>query len=119
MFTVNVEHFGDMAVVECAGRIVKSDAAYRLRNAVIAEADARIIILDFSEVEAIEGGGLGMLIYLQRWASDRYIRFKLFNPTRSVQERIDKASVNDFDVASLDEMTALLMAADQHYAMAG
>lgn len=119
MFTLNVEHFGDMAVVECAGRIVQSDAAYRLRNAVIAEADARIVILDLSEVEWIEGGGLGMLVYLQRWASDRYIRFKIFNPSRTVRERIDRASVNGFDVASLDEMTALLIAADQHYAVAG
>jgi|KBSMisStandDraft_5_1062788.scaffolds.fasta_scaffold367519_2 anti-anti-sigma regulatory factor len=121
MFAVNVERFGDMAVIECEGRIVQPEAAYQLRNTVIAESDARIIILDLSEVSAVEGGGLGMLAYLQRWALDHDIRIKLFNPSRSVRDRLDHACMHPIDVASLDEMTALLMIeemAQQHYTAA-
>ena len=112
MFAVNVERFRDMTVIECEGRLVQPESAYQLRNAVIAESDAHIIILDLSEVSAIEGGGLGMLAYLQRWALDHDIRVKLFNPSRSIRERLDHASMHPFDVASLDEMTALLMFAE-------
>jgi|SRR5262245_12854951 anti-anti-sigma regulatory factor len=121
MFAVNVERFGDMAVIECEGRLVQPESAYQLRNAVIGEADARIIILDMSEVSTVEGGGLGMLAYLQRWALDHEIRIKLFNPARAVRERLDHATMHPFDVASLDEMTALLMFAEiaqQHYTAA-
>ena len=121
MFAVNVERFRDMAVIECEGRLVQPEAAYELRNAVIAESDANIIVLDLSEVSAVEGGGLGMLAYLQHWALDHNIRIKLFNPSRSVRERLDHASVRPIDVASLDEMTALLMFAEiaqQHHTAA-
>jgi len=32
-----------------------------------------------------------MLVFLQRWAYDHDIRLKLFNPSRSVQERLEYA----------------------------
>jgi anti-anti-sigma regulatory factor len=118
MSTLHAEHFGDLAVIECQGRIVQEEAAYGLRNAVIAEADSRIIVLDFSEVDAIEGGGLGMLAYLQLWAFARDIRLKLFNPSSRVLERIERASLHPWQIATLDEMTALLMLADKHYSIA-
>ena len=78
MFSVNVEHFGTMAVIYCSGRLVQPEAAYRLRNIVIAEAQADLIVVDLSDVSAVEGGGLGMLAYLQCWASERDVRLKLF-----------------------------------------
>jgi len=48
-----------VAVDDCEGRIVHSDAAYTLRNAVTLQTDARAVVLDLSEVEALEGGGPG------------------------------------------------------------
>ena len=59
MLKINVDNIGDLAVVECEGRIVQSDAAFRLRDAVTLQGDARTVVLDLSEVNAIEGGGLG------------------------------------------------------------
>jgi anti-anti-sigma regulatory factor len=98
---------------------VQSDAAFRLREAVTLQGDARTVVLDLSEVNAIEGGGLGMLVFLQRWAQDRDIRFKLFNPSRSVRERLKKvSSMSEFDIPTLDEMMALLARADRRYAIA-
>lgn len=116
MLSVHVENVGDMAVIECEGRIVQSEDALRLRNAVNLQADSRIVVLDLSEVSAVAGGGLGMLVFLQRWAQDHDIRLKLFNPRPSVRDRLEHASsMRDFDIASLDEMMALLAVADLEY----
>ncbi len=119
MLSVHIENIGDLAVVECEGRAVRSEAALKLREAVTSQREARIIVLDLSEVRAIEGGGLGMLVLLQRWAYDHDIRLKLFNPTKSVQDRLEHASsMREFDIATLDEMMALLARADSRYALA-
>ena len=52
-----------------------------MREAVTSQRDARVVFIDLSEVNALEGGGLGMLIFLQRWAQDHNIQLKLFNPS--------------------------------------
>jgi anti-anti-sigma regulatory factor len=119
MLRIHTETIGEVAVIECEGRIVRSEAAFELRNAVNLQSDARIIFLDLSEVTAIEGGGLGMLVFLQRWTHDHDIRLKLFNPRRSVRDRLESASsMREFDIASLDEMMALLACAHGRYARA-
>ena len=59
MLSVQIENIGDMAVVECEDRVVRSEDAFKLREAVTSQRDARTIVLDLSEVHAIEGGGLG------------------------------------------------------------
>jgi anti-anti-sigma regulatory factor len=119
MLDVRIEKIGELAVVECEGRIVRNEAAFKLRQAVTSLPDAQIIVLDLSEVSAIEGGGLGMLLFLRRWAYDYGIQFKLFNPTRSVRDRLDQVSaIPEFDIASLYEMMALLANADSRYALA-
>jgi ABC-type transporter Mla MlaB component len=119
MFAVDSENFGDMAVLECEGRLVRSDAAFMLRDAVMSQQDAGIVVLDLSEVSAIEGGGLGMLVFLQRWAYDQDIALKLFNPCLAVRERLERAdSMRAFDVVTLDEMMALLDQGDGPEALA-
>jgi len=64
MLNVTVENIGELAVVECEGRIVQREATIKLRKAVTSQTDARIVVLELSEVHAIEGGGLGMLVFL-------------------------------------------------------
>lgn len=109
MLHIHTENVGEMAVIECEGRIVRSEDAFNLREAVNLQSDARTIVLDLSQVSAIAGGGLGMLVFLQRWAYDHDIRFKLFNPRLSVRDRLEHASsMRKFDIASLDEMMALV-----------
>jgi anti-anti-sigma regulatory factor len=114
MLKLNVENIGDLAIVECEGRIVRSEAAFKLR-----QSDARTIVIELSEVRAIEDGGLGMLVFLQRWACDHDIRLKLFNPSSSVGKRLSLvSSLAKFDIPTLDEMMALLGHADSRYAIA-
>jgi anti-anti-sigma regulatory factor len=119
MLGVHIDKIGNMAVVECEGRIVRSESAFRLREAVISQLDAQIIVIDLSEVTAVEGGGLGMLVFLQRWTFDHDIQFKLFNPRTSVLNRLERAnSMQEFDIATLHEMLALLESAQSRYTLA-
>ena len=116
MLDLHIEKIGDLAVVECEGRVVRSEAAFKLREAVTSLRKARIIVLDLSEVRAIEDGGLGMLLFLKRWAYDHDIQFKLFNPTGSVRDRLALVnSITKLDIATLQEMMALLANADGRY----
>lgn len=113
MFNIHVEVIGDIAVVQCEGRIVQSDAAYRLRDEILSQRNARVVVVELSEVDSIEGGGLGMLAFLQRWAHDHNIKLKLFNPSSSVQDRLDHSWMPSLDVATTDEVIALLDGAGQ------
>lgn len=65
-----VVNIGEIAVIECEGRIVRSEAAFKLREAVTSQRHVRIIILNLSGVSAIEGGRLGMLVSVERWDQD-------------------------------------------------
>ena len=119
MHSIHIDKVGDMAVVECAGRLVRSEDAFKLRDAVTSQAETHVVVLDLTEVQTIGVGAIGMLVYLQRWAHDHDIRFKLFNPSRSVREKLEHTnSMSEFSIASLDEMMALLGHADPRYALA-
>jgi anti-anti-sigma regulatory factor len=119
MLNVNIENIGDLVVVECKGRIVQSEAAFKLRKAVTSQPHARIVVLDLTEVQAIEGGGLGMLWFLQRWAQDHDVRLKLFSPTNSVKGRLEHNNAGlRFDIATFEDMMALLADTDRQYGVA-
>jgi anti-anti-sigma factor len=119
MLNVTVDRIGELAVIECEGRIVQSDSAYKLREAVTSLTDARIVVLELSEVSAIGGGGVGMLVFLQRWARENDVRFLLFNPSESVQSALKRArSIAQFYIPSFEEMMALFAYANSRYALA-
>jgi len=109
MLSIHVERVGDIAIIECKGRIVRSEAAFKLRDAFTSQRDARTIVLDVSEVEAIEGGGFGMLCFLQLWARDNNVQLKVVNPSSSLRDKLGRANcVLQFDVAALEEMITLV-----------
>ena len=105
---LSIDRIGEVAIVECEGAIVRCEAACRLRNSVTS-LEARIVVLDLSEVNMIDGNGLSMFLFLQQWAYHNGIQLKLFNPRWCVRERLEHASpIPSFDIASVDEMTAIL-----------
>jgi len=120
MLTIHVENLlGDLAVVECRGRIVHSESVFELRDAVLAQASCGIILLDLSEVEAIGGGGLGMLVFLECWARDHDIQFQLSNPSRAVVEGlVNNRSILNFEIATFQEIMGILADADRQYSHA-
>jgi anti-anti-sigma factor len=119
MLNVTVDKIGELAVVRCEGRIVQSDSVYKLHEAVTSLTDARIVVLELSEVSVIGGGGFGMLVFLQRWARENNIRFLLFNPTESVSSVLRRArSIGEFYIPSFEEIMALLAYANSRNAIA-
>ena len=56
MLSIRVENLNDLAIIECRGRIVRSESVFKLRDVVQEQTDARIIALDLSAVQAIGGG---------------------------------------------------------------
>ena len=119
MLTVHVEKLSDLAVIGCKGRIVVSDAVFKLRDVVQAQATSRIIALDLSEVEANSSGGLGMLVLLQRWTRENDIRLKLFCPSRAVLEGLAKnRSILNFEIASFHQMMSVLAHSGSRYSLA-
>jgi anti-anti-sigma regulatory factor len=122
MATLRLENLTGLSVVECKGRIVRSDDVFKMRDMVQSQLGAQVIVLDLSEVEAIGGGGLGMLAFLQHWAREHRIRLKLFSPSDAVLSGLAMTnSLRRFQIASFQEMMGLLAQyneADDHYSMA-
>ena len=119
MLTLRMDHIGDMAIVECKGRIVRSDATLKLHEAVTAQENVRIVVLDLTQVRALEGGGLGMLWFLQRWSEDHGIHFKLYNPINSVRDKLEhNNAMLRFDILTFEEMVSLVDHADIQFARA-
>jgi len=119
MLSIRVENLNDLAIIECKGRIVRSDSVFKLRDVVREQTGARIIALDLSAVQAIGGGGLGMLAFLDRWAHDHDIQFKLFSPSTPVVDGLMRnRSILNFDIATFHEMMSILAQADTRYSLA-
>jgi anti-anti-sigma factor len=113
MLSIHNDRIGDVAVVQCDGEFEHSNAAFKLRDAVTAQPDARVIVLDLSEVTSIEGGALGMLLFLERWALDHEIELKVFNPSNSVRHRLKQAqSVMDFEISTIYDVSTLVAHAE-------
>jgi len=116
MLKVSTENIGDLAIIECEGSLA-GDAAFQLRDAVTSQNQARTVVLEFTEVTALEAWGLNVLLYLQRWAQSHNVRLKLFNPPKFLLDRLKKSAVmSEFEIATLDEMVALLGRYDPQYA---
>jgi anti-anti-sigma regulatory factor len=113
MFSIHVETVDDLAVIQCEGRLARSEAAFLLRDTIMSQRHARVVVVELSEVHITAGGALGMLVYLQRWALDHDIKLKLFNPSNTLRDRLERASMSPFDIASADEIIALLDRAEE------
>lgn len=109
MLAIDVEKTEDVAVVRCNGRLVRGESVATLRNTVISERDTRIIVLDLSEVETIDAGGLTALVSLQHWTRGRGIQLKLVNPSPFVREILQRTGLDQvFDISSLRDAILVL-----------
>ena len=108
MLTVKTERAGDVVVVKCAGRIVRGQESI-LRNAVLSEKLARMFVLDLSDVEALDAGGLTLLVALHRWTEDNRVHLKLVNPRPFVHDILTRTHLDCvFDISSFHHAIAVL-----------
>jgi anti-anti-sigma factor len=115
MLTIDVEKTGDVAVVRCAGRLVRGEEVCTLRKAVVSENDTRIVVLDLSEVETLDAGGLTALISLRQWALGRGVQLKLVNPSHFVMEVLTRTQLDRvFEISTLEHAIFVLAGMDCH-----
>ena len=108
MLTVRSDRGGDVAVIKCAGRIVRGQENI-LRDTVLQQQLARVIVVDLSEVESIDAGGLTVLVDLHRWTENNHAHLKLVNPRPFVHQMLTRTHLSCvFDIASFDEALAVL-----------
>jgi anti-anti-sigma factor len=68
-----------------------------------------VLVLDVSEVDHLDAGGLGTLLLVRRWAMQKSAKMKLVNPPaffRRLLEATHLASV--FEISSLKEAICIL-----------
>ena len=116
MLTIDVEKNSEVAVVHCNGRLVRGVEVCTLRNAVVSEKNTRIVLLDLSEVEFMDAGGLNALVSLHHWTRNHGIQLKLVHPSGIVREMLTRTRLNRvFDISSLHDVLAILGSAEcQH-----
>ena len=113
MLTIDVEKTGDVAVVRCVGRIVRGAEVCTLNNAVFSEKDIRIVVIDLSDVETLDAGGLTALLSLQQWARNRSVQLKLVNPSHFVNEMLTRTGLNRvFDISNFEHALFVLSPPD-------
>ncbi len=88
MLTINVETISEVVVVRCSGRIVCGQETSLLCS--VMQQESRNVVLDLTEVDAIDAAGVGALLSLQ--AAGVYL--KLLNPSRPVREMLKVTRLN-------------------------
>jgi anti-anti-sigma factor len=104
-----VECLQDVAVVNCSGRMVRGVALDEFRRRIERLERVRMLVLDVSEVDHLDAGGLGTLLLVRRWAMRNAVRMKLVNPPvffRSLLEATHLTSL--FEISSLKEAICIL-----------
>jgi len=88
MLKVHSTKFGNVALICVEGKIVcgESDA---LRNVVLAQVDASLVVLDLARVNTIDAGGLGVMLELREYIESRGIEFRLQNVTNLVRRILE------------------------------
>jgi anti-anti-sigma factor len=113
-FHIKSEQSNDVAVLQCAGRIVRGEAIHFLKDAVVSLKNPRVIVLDLTAVTMLDGGGLGMLVFLHRWTRDQGIQLKLVNPSLFVREMLDRTRLSCvFNISSVDDAVEILCTSNQ------
>jgi anti-sigma B factor antagonist len=104
MLTVTIQNIGSIATLRCVGRIVVGDEAHILRKAVLSQTNSRTVVLDLARVDAIDGGGMGLLVFLRAWARAAGIELKFTNLTQPVRKVLKLTNLDSvFEVSSPED----------------
>ena len=111
---INIEQAADVAVLQCAGRMVRSQALSLLKDAVTSLSRLRVVVLDLSEVEMLDAGGLGMLVSLHNWACVNEIQLKLVNPSKPVRQTLELIRLTSvFHISSVEDVLQIFCSGGQ------
>ena len=88
-------------MVRCSGRIVHGDGADNLRQVVCSQTKQEIVI-DLSQVRAIDVAGVGALATIQSWANHSGRTIRLLNPKWRVREVLKSTALDSLLEISQD-----------------
>lgn len=89
MLNIRIERTGGAAILHCEGDILVGRSLSALRNAVFCELDQRSIVLDVGNVQRIDAGGLGMLVFLHTCTHGLGSELRLVRPSAQVAELLE------------------------------
>ena len=113
-FCISTEQTGDVAVLQCSGRIVRAQALSLLKDAVTSLSQLRVVVLDLSEVEMLDAGGLGMLVFLHNWTRANGIQLKLVNPPKLVREMLERTGLTSvLHISSVEDVVEIFCSSDR------
>ena len=99
MLNVHTTNNPNVAVLCVQGRIVRGEMEV-LRNAVLAQWKASVVVLDLARVSMIDAGGLGLLLELRRHTESSGIEFRLKNVTKLVRQVLEITRLDTvFDIS--------------------
>ncbi|MFY9906390.1 MAG: STAS domain-containing protein [Terriglobales bacterium] len=108
-----VERLQDVAVVNCSGRMVRGAALDELRRRIEQLDRVRVLVVDVSNVDHLDAGGLGTLLLVRRWAARNGATMKLVNPPVFFRRLLEATHLNSvFEISSLKEAICILRAND-------
>ena len=106
---VQIECLQDVAVVNCSGRMVRGTALDEFRRRIEQLEPVRVLVLDVSEVDHLDAGGLGTLLLVRRWATRNSAKVKLVNPPVFFREMLEATHLTSvFEISSLKEALCIL-----------
>ena len=88
MLKVHTTKFGNVALVCVEGRIVRGQTD-ALRDAVLAQADAGVVVLNLARVNTIDAGGLGVMLELKEQTESNGSEFRLEHVTQLVRRILE------------------------------
>ena len=116
-----VECSRDVAIVRCSGRMVRGAALDELWRRIEQLEPVHVLVLDVSEVDHLDAGGLGILLLARRWAMERSAKLKLVNPPVFFRRLLEATHLTPvFEISSLEEAICILRSKEcpPHYAVA-
>src|SRR5262245_26383081 len=111
MLKVQTTNSGNVGVLCVQGRIVRGETEV-LRNAVLAQRNVSVVMLDLARVRAIDAGGLSLLLELRQYTESRGIEFRLKNVTKLVRQVLEMTRLD-----TVFQVTSALPALPQRAAM--
>ena len=110
---IKMEQIGDVGVLQCAGRLVRGEALHLLKDAVTSLSRLRVVLLDLAEVEMLDGGGLGLLVFLHNWTRATGIQLNLVNPSSLALEMLMRTRLTSvLHVSSMDDVVEIFCNSD-------
>ena len=108
-----IECLHDVAVVNLLVRMVRGVALDEFRRKIEQLDRVRVLVLDVSQVQQLDAGGLGTLLLVRRWAMQKSAKVKLVNPPVFFNRILDATHLSSvFEVSSLREAISILRSND-------